>query len=73
MLTDTVFIVARIILFFVSTYFIFINIQAVELSKIFRVNSSDQIRFLYAIISVILGYLFTDALISLFEYVNALL
>ena len=73
MISVTLFSIARILLFFVSTIFIFKNIQAVNLEKIFKANSTEQIRFLFAVISVILGYLFTDALVSLFEYMNNLI
>ncbi|MFW5888942.1 MAG: DUF1146 family protein [Bacillota bacterium] len=49
------------------------SIQAINLNKIFKKNSSDSIRFLLMVISIILGYLFVDAIISLFEYLNKLL
>jgi len=67
------FLIARIILFFVATIFIFNALQAIDLSKIFKKNSSDSIRFLYMVIAIILGHLFVDAIISLFEYMNQLL
>ncbi|MDD3122706.1 MAG: DUF1146 family protein [Candidatus Izemoplasmatales bacterium] len=73
MISTNLFLIARIILFFVSTYFVYVNLQAVDLSKIFKPNSTDQIRFLYAVFSVILGFLFSNALISLFEYINNLI
>ncbi|PKL00611.1 MAG: hypothetical protein CVV56_05695 [Tenericutes bacterium HGW-Tenericutes-1] len=73
MFFDDVFIIARIVLFFIATPFIYKALQALDLSRIFKANSSDQIRFIYMVISIILGYLFVDALISLFENMNALL
>ncbi|MFA7075777.1 MAG: DUF1146 family protein [Candidatus Izemoplasmatales bacterium] len=68
-----VFLISRIILFFVATMFIFKAIQAVDLAKIFKPNSGDQIRFLYMVISLILGFLLVDAIVSLFENLNNLL
>ncbi len=68
-----VFLVARIILFFVATIFIFKAIQAIDISKIFKQNSGDQIRFLFMVIAIILGYLFVSAIMSLFEMANTLL
>ncbi len=73
MFFDDVFIIARIVLFFIATPFIYKALQALDLSRIFKANSSDQIRFIYMVVSIILGYLFVDALISLFENMNALL
>ncbi|MBU1145072.1 MAG: DUF1146 family protein [Firmicutes bacterium] len=72
MLDPSVFIISRIILFFVATIFVYKAMQSVELSKIFKPNSSDQIRFLFIVISIILGYLFVDVFISLFEQLNSL-
>lgn len=67
-----VFTISRIILFFVASIFIFRAMQAVDFSKIFRKNSTDQIRFLFMVIAIILGYLFVDAVMSLFELLNSL-
>ena len=67
------FLIARIILFFVATYFIFIALQSIELNKIFKKNSAENIRFLMMVVSMILGHLFVDAIISLFENLNDLL
>lgn len=64
------FLIARIILFFIATYFIFNALQAIDYSKIFRKNSADQIRFIMMVIAIILGHLFVDAIVSLFEYLN---
>ena len=72
-LEQTPFLIARIILFFVVTYFVYVALQAIDLSKIFKRNSSDSIRFLFMVISIILGYLFVDAIISLFEHLNEIL
>jgi len=73
MIYEEVFLIARIVLFFIATPFIYKALQAVDLSKSFKVNSSDQIRFIFMVISIILGYLFVDALVSLFENMNGLL
>ena len=72
-INDSSFLIVRIILFFVATLFIFKSLQAINLSKIFKKNSSDNIRFLFMVIAIILGHLFVDAIISLFEYLNQLL
>ena len=72
-INPSVFIIARIILFFFATIFIYRAMQAIDLSRIFRRNSGDQIRFLFMVIAIILGYLFVDALMSLFEWLNGLL
>lgn len=68
-----VFDIARLILFFIGTIFVYNALQAIDLSKLFKPNSTNQIRFIYMVISVILGYLFVDAFVSLFEMMNGLL
>lgn len=73
LVSESAFLITRIILFFVATIFIFNAIQAIDLSKIFKKNSGDQIRFIYMIIAIILGHLFVDAIISLFENMNQIL
>jgi len=70
LVSDSAFLVTRIILFFIATIYIFNALQAIDFSKLFKKNSSDQIRFLYMVFAIILGHLFVDAIISLFEYVN---
>jgi uncharacterized membrane protein YwzB len=72
LVSPNVFFISRIILFFVATMFVFKALQAVDVSRIFRKNSGDQIRFLFMVIAVILGYLFVDAIVSLFENLNNL-
>lgn len=72
-LDPIVFIIARMILFFVASVFVYNALQAVDFSRFFRQNSGNQIRFIIMVISVILGYLFVDAFISLFEMLNVLL
>lgn len=72
LLESEVFTISRIVLFFVATLFIFRAMQAIDFSKIFRKNSSDQIRFLFMVIAIVLGFLFVDAVISLFELLNSL-
>ena len=73
MIEPNVFIIARIILFFVATIFIYKALQAIDFSILFKKNSSDQIRFLLMVISIILGYLFVDSMMSLFEGLNQIL
>jgi uncharacterized membrane protein YwzB len=72
LVSPSVFFISRIILFFVATMFVFKALQAVDVSRIFRKNSGDQIRFLFMVVAVILGYLFVDAIVSLFENLNNL-
>lgn len=72
LVNPSVFFISRIILFFVATMFVFKALQAVDVSRIFRKNSGDQIRFLFMVVAVILGYLFVDAIVSLFENLNNL-
>ena len=67
-----VFVISRVILFFAAVIFIFRAMQSIDYSKIFRSNSSDQIRFLFMVIAIILGYLFVDAIMSLLEGINSL-
>jgi len=67
-----IFVISRIILFFVAVVFIFRAMQAIDFSKIFRKNSGEQIRFIFMVIAIILGYLFVDAVVSILEYVDSL-
>lgn len=69
---NDVFVISRVILFFASVIFIFRAMQSIDYSKIFRSNSGDQIRFLFMIVAIILGYLFVDAVMSLLEGINSL-
>ena len=73
LINENAFLISRIILFFVATMYIFKALQSIELSKIFKKNSSDSIRFLFMVVSIILGYLFVDAIVSLFENLNQIL
>jgi uncharacterized integral membrane protein (TIGR02327 family) len=68
-----IFLISRIILFFVAVVFIYKAMQAIDYSKIFRKNSGDQIRFLFMVVAIILGYLFVDAIVSVLENLNSLL
>ncbi len=72
-INPNVFLVARIILFFIATLFIYKAMQALDINRFFRRNSGDQIRFLFMVVAIILGYLFVDAFMSLFEWLNDLL
>jgi len=60
------FYVVRIILTVVSTLFIFNALGRLDIQKIFKQNSTGEIRLLLMTSSFILGYLFTDAMVSLF-------
>ncbi len=72
MFPENVFMVSRIILFFIATPFVYRALQSIDLSKVFKPDASDEIRFVLMVTSVILGFLFVDALVSLFEFVNNL-
>ncbi|MBN2877939.1 MAG: DUF1146 domain-containing protein [Bacilli bacterium] len=72
LINEDVFVITKIIMFFVAVIFIFRAMQAIDFSKIFRKNSSDQIRFIFMVIAIILGYLFVDAIISIIQLVNGL-
>ncbi len=71
-LDQDIFTITRIIMFFVAVVFIFKAMQAIDLTKIFKKNSSDQIRFIFMAVAIILGYLLVDAVMSVFELVNSL-
>ena len=73
LIDNDVFIISRIVLFFIAVIFIFKAMQAIDYSKIFRNNSGDQIKFMFMVIAIILGYLFVDAVMSIFEWLNSLL
>ncbi len=68
-----VFLISRIILFFVAAIFIYRALQAIDFSKMFKRNSGDQIRFILMVVSIIMGFLFVDAIMSLFEWLNQIL
>lgn len=67
MIDPIVFVISRIVLFFVAVPFVYRALQALDFSKLFRNNASDQIRFILMVLSVILGYFFVDAILSLVE------
>ncbi|MDD3841926.1 MAG: DUF1146 family protein [Candidatus Izemoplasmatales bacterium] len=71
-MADYVFPILRIVLFFVSTPFVFRALQAVDFSRLFKANSSEQIRLIVMILSVIMGYFFIDVLVSLIEHVYSI-
>ena len=73
LIDNDVFIISRIVLFFISALFIYRAMQAIDYSKIFKRNSGDQIKFMFMVIAIILGYLFVDAVMSIFEWLNTLL
>jgi uncharacterized integral membrane protein (TIGR02327 family) len=71
-ISENVFRILRIILFFVATPFVFRALQALDFSRLFKENSSDQIRLILMILSVVLGYAFIDVLLSLIENATSL-
>ncbi len=70
MLDPWVFVISRIVIFFVATAFIFNGLKAVNFEKVFKPNSTGQIRLVIMVLAIVLGYLFADAFVSLFESVN---
>lgn len=72
LLNEDVFTITKIIMFFVAVVFVFRALQAVDLSKVFRPNSSDQIRFIFMALAIVIGYLLVDAVISILQLVNGL-
>lgn len=67
-----VFTISRIALFFVAVYFIFQALKAIDLQKIFKADSTDQIRIFYMIFSIVFAYLFVEAVIGILEQVDSL-
>jgi uncharacterized membrane protein YwzB len=72
MIDPTVFIVIRFLLFFPFTFVAYRSMQALDLQKVFKANSGDAIRLLLMMISVIIGFFFMHAFVSLLEYISAL-
>jgi len=72
MINSDIFLILRVVLFFVATPFVYKALQSLDLSRIFKANSGDQIRIILMVLSIILGYFFVDVLMSLFEHVNDL-
>ncbi|HPJ23528.1 MAG TPA: DUF1146 family protein [Bacillota bacterium] len=71
-LNENVFVITKIVMFFVAVVFVFRALQAIDLTKIFRANSSDQIRFIFMAISIVIGYLLVDAVVSILQLINGL-
>jgi uncharacterized integral membrane protein (TIGR02327 family) len=67
MTQESYFAIARIILFFIATPMVYKALQAIDFSRVFRANATEQIRLIMMILSVILGYLFIDAIVNLVE------
>jgi uncharacterized integral membrane protein (TIGR02327 family) len=67
MTQESYFAIARIILFFIATPMVYKALQAIDFSRVFRANATEQIRFIMMILSVILGYLFVDSVVNLVE------
>ncbi len=72
MINPDVFLILRVVLFFVATPFVYKALQALDLSRLFKANSGDQIRIIFMVLSIIMGYFFVDVLMSLFEHLNDL-
>ena len=72
MVEPNVFVAIRFLLFFPMTYFTYRSLQAIDLQKVFKANSGDAIRLLMMMFSVIIGFLFMNAFVSLLEYISIL-
>ncbi len=64
---SAMFYVSRIILTFVATIFIFNAAQRIDVSKIFKPDSTGEIKLIIIVLSFIIGYLFSNAIVSLFQ------
>ncbi len=73
MFDPAVFALLRILLFFAVTPFVYRTLQSLDLSRLFKNDDPRQIRFVLIVVSFIAGYLFVDAVVSLFENLNAFL
>jgi uncharacterized membrane protein YwzB len=73
MIDPNVFLILRILLFFVVTPFVYRALQAVDFARIFKNDDPRQIRLLLVVLAFIAGSLFVDAIVSLFENLNAFL
>ncbi len=71
-ISDTVYSITKVVMFFIAVVFIFRAMNAIDFTKIFKKNSTDQIRFLFMVIAIVLGYLFVDAIISIIQNVDGL-
>lgn len=72
MIPPLFFVIFRFVLFFPVTYLIYKYGQSIDFTKVFKPNSALAIRFLLMVMSVVFGYLFVDALVSLFEAINTM-
>ena len=73
MFDPTIFALLRILLFFAVTPFVYRALQSLDLSHLFKNDDPKQIRFVLIVVSFIAGYLFVDAILSLFESLNTFL
>lgn len=73
MFDPAIFALLRILLFFAVTPFVYRALQSLNLSRLFQNDDPKQIRFVLIVVSFIAGYLFVDAILSLFESLNTFL
>ena len=73
MFDPSVFALLRIVLFFAVTPFVYRALQSLDLARLFRNDDPRQIRLVLVVVAFIAGFLFTSALVTLFENLNVLL
>lgn len=73
MVDPAVFAVIRILAFFAVTPFVYRALQSIDTSRVFKNDDPRQIRLVLIVVSFIAGYLFVDAVVSLFEQLNTFL
>lgn len=72
MLFSTVLAWIRVVLFFVFTFLSYRALNAVDASRLFRQNATEQIRLIYVVVSIILASLFSQAIAILISDLMAL-
>jgi uncharacterized membrane protein YwzB len=73
MVDANVFALLRILLFFVVTPFLYRALQSLDVDALFKNDQPKQIRLVLVAGAFIGGYLFVEAIVSLFENLNAFL
>jgi len=73
MIDPGIFNLLRILLFFAVTPFVYRALQSLDFPRLFRNDDPKQIRLLLVVTAFIAGYLFVDAVVSLFENLNSFL
>jgi uncharacterized membrane protein YwzB len=73
MIDPKIFYILRILLFFAVTPFVYRALQSLDIGKLFRNDDPRQIRLLLIVVAFIVGFLFVDAVVSLFENLNSFL